>query len=200
MPEGPEVWILCKAIDNENITSYGKQLWMPNGEVWSFGLKGKVRFNEEGILSKAPGNESWITGGTNEIKRISKADWMSASEEQLNEVVNQWRTSKKTIASLLLDQTEISGIGVAWGSEICHMANVDPTKKAKDSHFDSFVHTLIQLRGEVQQLYLQELNSCSDRPSFIHEWFENLYAIRKMKVYQCGTKEKISGRTWYLKT
>jgi formamidopyrimidine-DNA glycosylase len=198
MPEGPEVWILCKAIDNKNITSYGKQLWMPNGEVWSFGLKGKVRFNEEGILSKAPGNESWITGGTNEIKRVSKADWMSASEEQLNEVVNQWRTSRKTIASLLLDQSEISGIGVAWGSEICHMANVDPTKKARECNLNLLVCSFIQLKNNVQMLYDNELSSCSDHKLFIHEWFENLYAIRKMKLYQCGTKVKISGRTWYV--
>jgi hypothetical protein len=31
----------------------------------------------------------------------------------------------------------------------------------------------------------------------VNDWFENLYEIRPMKVYQRGNKVKIAGRNWY---
>ena len=42
--------------------------------------------------------------------------------ESLQQEVNKWVKSKRKLAALILDQTKITGIGVAWGSEILFKA------------------------------------------------------------------------------
>ena len=52
MPEGPEIWILSKAINKyylkDKTTSIGKHLIIKDiNEDWSFGLTGKVEIDEK---------------------------------------------------------------------------------------------------------------------------------------------------------
>ena len=134
MPEGPEVWILSKAINvhfkEQKTISYGKHLFILDAKQnWSFGLTGKLQFNEKNELVKV--NTGWIYGYKihydileNEVAKLG-IDFMTADDLVIREEVDKWINSKKKLAGLMLDQTKISGIGVAWGSEILFRAGTD---------------------------------------------------------------------------
>ena len=135
MPEGPEIWLLSKAINalysNDNTSSFGKHLLVKDiKENWSFGLNGKVGISPFNELVKI--NTGWINGITvnydayEETIKDLGIDWMTASKEELEKEVNKWIKSKKKLAGLILDQSKISGIGVAWGSEILYEADLCP--------------------------------------------------------------------------
>ena len=127
MPEGPEVWILSKMINNyyddDNTTSIGKHLIINDiQEDWSFGLNGKVKINENNELVKI--ETGWIYGEKKQYEKSIGLDWMTASKKELEEEVQKWTKSNKKLASLILDQSKICGIGVAWGSEILYKAKL----------------------------------------------------------------------------
>lgn len=205
MPEGPEIWILSEAINkhfNTNKTiAYGKHLFfIENGENWSFGLTGKINLvNNE--LTKL--NVGWINGEktffsdyNSEIQKLG-INWLSSSEEDLNTEIGSWKKSKKKLAGLLLDQSKISGIGVAWGSEILYKAKLNPNIKACEQNLDNLVNCLIEVREKIKMAYKEHLdNSISE--NFINEWFDNLYKIRKMDIYKKGSKIEVLGRTWWV--
>ena len=206
MPEGPEVWILSKAINayNSEFEAYarGKHLLLVNNHGqkvdWSFGLTGQVKIDTNGCLCKC--NLGTVFGKEQIIHESPREDvsWFTATEEDLNKVVSSWATSKKTLGSLMLDQTLISGIGVAWGSEIAHEAGLMPHVKACSQPLTLLVPTLLRMRASIQQTYLDLLNKSTNTAEFINAWFYNLYAIRNMKVYKKGDKVKVAGRTWYV--
>lgn len=217
MPEGPEVWILNKAICRyygENIsTSIGKHLIVQFGYnqenyniIWSFGLNGKISINENNKLYK-PVEENWIFG-KNEILgptenicdqiSLSNIDWMTATIEELNNFVNKLSKVRGKLGPALINQTKICGIGIAWGSEILYKAGLRPDYSANQQDLSKLAETMIEIREEIKILYHAELNKFEDPKKFIEEWFENLYEIRIMKVYKFGKKMTISGRTWWL--
>jgi formamidopyrimidine-DNA glycosylase len=188
MPEGPEVWILSKAINalysNDNTSSYGKHLIIKDlKENWSFGLNGKVGISHFNELVKI--NTGWINGDKikygkyyeDSIKDLG-INWMTASKEELEKEVDKWIKSKKKLAALILDQTKISGIGVAWGSEILFKADLRPDIKACDQTFtegssgltegssgltegssalNKLVDSMIEVRKKIQETYELEL-------------------------------------------
>lgn len=103
MPEGPEVWILSKMINNyytdddntKFVTkSIGKHLIIKDiQEDWSFGLNGKVKINENNVLVKV--ETGWIYGEKKQYDKSIGLDWMTASNKELEEEVQKWRKSKK---------------------------------------------------------------------------------------------------------
>ena len=224
MPEGPEVWILSKAINtfylNDNTSSYGKHLLVKDiKENWSFGLNGKVGISPFNELVKI--DTGWINGDNikynnyeDSIKELG-LDWMTASKEELEKEVDKWIKSKKKLAGLILDQSKISGIGVAWGSEILFKADLRPDMRTCDqvltegsSGSNKLVDSMIEVRKKIQETYELELtrtlevckiyNNDNKLRLLINEWFENLYEIREMDIYKKGSKLQVLGRSWWV--
>ena len=208
MPEGPEVWILSKSINTffkaENTLSYGKHLFILNKEEnWSFGLTGKVFITESDELIKM--NTGWIYGDENKYENINEEivklgiDFMMASKESIKEEVDSWIKSKKKLAGLLLDQTKISGIGVAWGSEILYKANLRPDLRTCDQNLMTLADSILYIREKIKNIYEKELKeNNANLKDFVNEWFSNLYEIREMEVYKKGSKLEVLGRSWWV--
>ncbi len=212
MPEGPEVYILSKAINNyygyDKTTSYGKELIIYNdntssidGEIWSFGLSGKVQINNSNELVKI--TTDIISGTIKDLKlkkdKAGGVDWMSASKEVITTIVSSWTKSKKKLAGLLMDQTLIAGIGIAWGSEILFLANLRPDLKACEQDLTQLAQSIFDIATMIKSIYDTVLMSNPDKKIFINEWYQNLYKIREMHVYKKGEKIDVLGRTWWIK-
>lgn len=224
MPEGPEIWILSEAINKfyhtEKTKAYGKHLIVKDvKENWSFGLNGKVGITPFNELVKI--DTGWINGGKVKYDAYEETikdlgiDWMTASKEELEQEVNKWIKSKKKLAGLILDQSKISGIGVAWGSEILYQSDLCPDTRTCDqtltegsSGLNKLVDSMIEVRKKIQETYDLELtrtlevckiyNDDNKLRLLINEWFENLYQIREMEIYKKGSKLQVLGRSWWV--
>jgi formamidopyrimidine-DNA glycosylase len=225
MPEGPEVWILSEAINKyyhcEKTTAYGKHLFLfppllePNtntkfgstflkggcGFNWSFGLTGKVQILDDNTIIKL--NSGWIYGDqiefhdfTEETRKLG-TNWLTSSAADLHKVVDSWIKSKKKLAGLILDQTRISGIGVAWGSEILFRADLRPDMRACDQVLNKLADTMIEIRENVKKQYSEQIDELNCK-EFINDWYENLYEIREMSIYKKGSKLEVLGRSWWV--
>jgi formamidopyrimidine-DNA glycosylase len=213
MPEGPEVWILSKAIneyyDNNKTYSVGKHLIIKDiSEDWSFGLTGKVEITETNTLEKV--NFGYIFGEKLPLSltvNMLALDWMQTNISDLEAEIKTWSCSKKKLAGLMLDQRKICGIGVAWGSEILFNANLCPDKRACDQDLSNLAKAMIEKQEQIKSIYQNELYDvlqlCRKHKNndllkeFINEWFKNLYEIREMKIYKNGTKTQVLGRSWW---
>jgi formamidopyrimidine-DNA glycosylase len=178
------------------------------GLNWSFGLTGKIQITDDNTIIKL--NSGWIYGDQiefhdyDEETRKLGTNWLTSSAADLHKIVDGWIKSKKKLAGLILDQTKISGIGVAWGSEILFKAGLRPDMRACDQvltkgsgALKNLVDSMIEIRDKVKKQYseyLDELN-CKE---FINDWFENLYEIRDMEIYQKGSKLEVLGRSWWV--
>jgi formamidopyrimidine-DNA glycosylase len=204
MPEGPEVWILSKAVndhfkDNTSI-SYGKHLFILDAkENWSFGLSGKVQLNDNNELVKV--NAGWLYGDQAKYENLQDEiaklgiNLMTADEKLIAEEVSKWFKSKKKLAGLMLDQSKISGIGVAWGSEILFKAGLRPDMRSCDQNLSNLVDSILYIRNKIKNIYENELK---DKEFLINNWFENLYQVREMKIYKKGSKLEVLGRSWWV--
>ena len=212
MPEGPEVWILSQAINlyntKFNTFAYGKHLVIQDQldgvDIfidWSFGLTGKVKIDDDRIKKVNSGavyGEQDMYCSKDQLLQGYGVNWLSATEEELQNVVTKWVGLKRVLGGLLLDQSQICGIGVAWGSEILHRVGLKPDVKAFEQDLSGLVKGLIEVRNEITALYSSELTKAEDVKEFINSWFHNLYKIRVMNVYKKGTQVKVSGRTWWV--
>ena len=227
MPEGPEVWILSKAINlflsknkDKNmelayVNNFGKHLILHYKDDaiidWSFGLTGKVYMDKDYKLNKI--YNSYLSGGFRFIdntyyENISSICWMNndTNNETLQKIIDKWKTSKKKLGMLLVEQNEISGIGIAWGSEILFRCNLRPDIKACDQNLDNLCSQILNIKYEIKNIYREFLkkhenneNNENNLMNFINDWFENLYQIRNMNIYKKGKKITISGRNWWVK-
>ena len=204
MPEGPEVWILSKAIntyfEGEKSVSYGKHLFLlDKKENWSFGLTGKVTFNPHKEVVKV--ETGWLNGGQVEYENLNieveklGIDFMTADDNLIRSEVDKWVKSKKKLAGLMLDQTKISGIGVAWGSEILLNAELRPDNRACDQNLSTLSDSILYIRNKIKNIYEKELK---DPEALIQHWFDNLYQVREMNVYKKGSKVDVLGRSWWV--
>ena len=212
MPEGPEVYILSKALKDLafETKSIGKHLLLTdwnNGEKldYSFGLVGKIFLKDDMSIEKI--TNPLIPSGNISTFQESKTnlgiDWMMASKEDLEVVVKSWLNRKKQIGALLLDQSEIAGIGVAWASEILFDCKISPTIKANMFTFlnlkDKFLDSLVSVRDKIKKIYCNFLAKSTDKKLFVNQWFNNLYTQREpyMKIFKKGSEVKVSGRIFY---
>lgn len=208
MPEGPEVWILSKAINTffkkNNTLSYGKHLFiLDKKENWSFGLTGKVIITELDDLIKM--NTGWIYGDENKYENINKEieklgiNFMMADEKEIRKEVDSWIKSKKKLAGLLLVQTKISGIGVAWGSEILYKANLRPNIRSCEQNLSTLADSILYIREKIKNIYVKELKeNNANLKDFVNKWVSNLYEIREMEIYKKGSCLLVLGRTWWV--
>ena len=206
MPEGPEVWILSEAINlhysQHKSSSYGKHLFiLDNKENWSFGLTGNIKIIEGNELFKM--STGWIYGDQIKYENLSDEtaklgiDFMTGNENLIREEIDKWIKSKKKLAGLMLDQTKISGIGVAWGSEILFKAGLRPDMRACDQVLSKLADSILYIREQIKNIYKKELK---EKGAFelIDEWFDNLYEIREMQIYKKGSKLEVLGRSWWV--
>ena len=211
MPEGPEIWILSEAINKfyhyEKTRAYGKHLFIFDstflkggcGINWSFGLTGKVQILDDNSLIKK--DSGWIYGDQTEFDdyaaetRKLGTNWLTSSAADLHKVVDSWIKSKKKLAGLILDQTKISGIGVAWGSEILFKAGLRPDMRACDQVLNKLVVSMIEIREKIKKQYSEQVSELNCK-EFINDWYENLYEIREMEIYKKGSKLEVLGRSW----
>jgi formamidopyrimidine-DNA glycosylase len=211
MPEGPEVWILSLAInkyydDPEKTSSYGKHLFINDKkEDWSFGLTGKVCINEKDELERV--DSGWLYGNsvpyTDLTVQTSKygINWMTVNRDDLIKEIFTWNNKKNRMAGLLIDQTRISGFGVAWGSELLLRSDLKPTDRACDQYIGQLIDSILILRSEIHYKYNKELEKMTTKEeikNFINSWFTNLYEIRDMYVYKKSEKVTVLGRTWWV--
>ena len=133
---------------------------------------------------------------------------MTASKEELEKEIDKWIKSKKKLAALILDQSKICGIGVAWGSEILFKADLRPEVRACDQVLNKLVDSMVVIRKNIQETYELELerilevckiyNNNNKLRLLIDDWFENLYEIREMVIYRKGSKFQVLGRSWWV--
>lgn len=209
MPEGPELWILSEAINKlyhcEKTRAYGKHLFIfyneKGGENWSFGLNGKISVLENNELVKL--HTGWICGDQVEFDNYATetqklgTNWLTSSEADLHKEVDSWIKSKKKLAALILDQTKISGIGVAWGSEILYKADLRPDMRCCDQVLNKLADSMIEIREKIKKQYSKQIDESTCK-QFINEWFDNLYEVREMEIYKKGSQLKVLGRNWWV--
>jgi len=123
---------------------------------------------------------------------------MDAENEQINKIVESWTKSKKKLGGLLVEQSFICGIGIAYGSEILYDAGLKPDIKANEQNLSKLSQSIINVRNKIKQHYIEELDKCNNLKEFINKWFYNLYEIREMNIYKKGTKIDVLGRTWWM--
>lgn len=208
MPEGPEVWILSKAVNQfykkDRTISYGKHLFiLDKSENWSFGLTGNVAlddYNENELIKIETG---WINGDQVKYENLNTElnklgiDFMTADEILIKHEVDKWIKSKKKLAALILDQTKISGIGVAWGSEILFRANLRPDMRTCDQVLNKLADSILYIRQQIKNIYEKELKE-KGAEELIGKWFDNLYDIRDMQIYKKSSKLTVLGRSWWV--
>lgn len=214
MPEGPEIWILSEAINKfyhtAKTVSYGKHLFIFNTndenlecEDWSFGLTGKVCISDNNELIKL--ETGWLFGDKiifqkcdygSQIQKLG-IDWMTSPPKYLENEINKWCKTSRKLGGLLLDQSKISGIGVAWGSEILHRAGLRPDIRVCDQDLSQLVNVMVDVREKIKQKYSEHVDELTCK-EFINNWFDNLYEIREMQVYKKGTKIVMLGRSWWV--
>lgn len=208
MPEGLEIYALSYAV-NKLFPGYtysvGKHLIVNGTEDWSFGLSGRVYINEEGTLAKV--NDGYIPGSVkildNDIKTLGPS-WCHINDVAIViELVERWSKSKKKLGAILLDQKEISGIGVAWGSEILHKAHLRPDMSAQselslpDAKGD-LINAIFDVRNSALNTYIEFIEKSPNIKDVINRWYLNLYEIRTMKVYKKGIPIEVAGRKWWV--
>jgi formamidopyrimidine-DNA glycosylase len=207
MPEGPEIWILSKAINEyysqQKTKAYGKHLFLlDKKENWSFGLTGNVEINDSNNeLVKL--DIGWIYGDKIKYENLNDEteklgiDFMTADETLIRAEVDKWIKSKKKLAALILDQSKISGIGVAWGSEILSRAELRPDMRTCDQVVNKLSDSILYIREQIKNIYEKELKE-NGPFELIDCWFDGLYEIREMKVYKKGSGIKVLSRTWWV--
>ena len=208
MPEGPEVWILSKAVNEfykkDRTISYGKHLFiLDKSENWSFGLTGNVALDDYNKNELIKIETGWINGDqvkyenlNNELDKLG-IDFMTADENLIRHEVDKWIKSKKKLAALILDQTKISGIGIAWGSEILFRADLRPDMRTCDQVLNKLADSILYIRQQIKNIYEKELKE-KGAEELIGKWFNNLYDVRQMNIYKKGSKLTVLGRSWWV--
>lgn len=193
MPEGLEVHHLGTMVRAAGIPArtHGKHLFVYDQD-WSFGLTGRVHYDGT-TLVKVNAGRIYGTVKTSETATAG-VDFATATLTNFSNVVRDvFMDSRKQLGSLLLDQTHIAGIGVAWGSEILHAAGrLHPGKPAKDQDLRGLAAAIVSIRDTALHSYR------STHDLDINGWFECLYRVRTMVVYGKGTPVVAGGRTWWV--
>jgi len=203
MPEGPEVWALSLMLNEYNLksVSYGKHLFY-NNQDWTFGLHGRVFLDPLNQLIKVESDISGTVKDCDSIewlvnnKNLGK-DWMNSKKEEIQMIVNEWKSMKKKLGTLLIDQSYISGIGVAWGSEILHRCQLDPNKRAFEQNLNRLTDVIIEVRDEIKFKYTHFVMKQSSMKEAINNWYYNLYALRTITPMINGIQVKMGGRVWW---
>lgn len=175
-----------------DIRTWGKHLYI-DGQDWSFGLTGNVQ------LDPVTGRPVKVAVGRVHGHVLLGAasygvgvDFCTANVAQLQSAVARFYLgSRKALGPLLLDQTLVAGIGVAWGSEVLAVAGLRPDKPALAQDLRGLPGAMVAVRD-------QALSTYADRVHDVGAGFPDFYLVRHMAVYNKGVPVMVSGRQWWL--
>lgn len=206
MPEGPEVYLLAWHVKRLGVDCFskGKHLFVRSGEKefrdLSFGLHGRVFWRpDERTLVKLEGgtvNGGDVVVGEEEAGKKLGPDFMNMSIVEFETLVRKWQRSQRCLASLMINQAEIAGLGVAWISEICFDAGVDLSKKAKDLDLKSLPESMLKIQNYVKDELFSKFVDV-DSATFVNNWFRNIYAARTMKAYKKTSAVTVNARQFW---
>jgi hypothetical protein len=210
MPEGVEVHVLARALVRAGIPclAHGKHIYA-RGHDYSFGLVGRLRLERDatGALAIHKVVSPRVPSGAVEPEGPPRAagagnvDWATASAEELAAATATWGSRARCLGALLLDQSLVAGIGVAWGSEILHAAGaLNPVLPANAQDLRRLVPSMCAVRDAAVERYAAALEAATDPVEFVNDWFHNLYAVRGdlLAVYKSGTVVMAAGRAWWV--
>jgi formamidopyrimidine-DNA glycosylase len=192
MPEGIEVYVLSKVLKNIGVSclSCGKHLLVKDPHTGklldiSFGLLGRIHITKDLNITKIY-TDGKPCGSVVELSDFQEVvsklgiDWMTSTRDELIQCVNSWGFRKKQIGSLLVDQSEIAGIGKFWVGVILEVAHLNKTIKSNLLNFLNVVGVLVDAMIKVREVVLENyMNSIQkDEIKFVNEWYKNLYTLR----------------------
>lgn len=182
MPEGPEVFVLANALRSIGFDckSVGKHLVLKDfhtGEWFdfSFGLEGGIFLDDKMHIHKietpdSPSGYKLKIKTPKEVEEKLGLDWMKATEDDLKSLIETWKSRKRQIGHMLIDQKEICGIGRVWSNMILKTANIEPHIKCNVLEFlslkDALVKSLFNTREHAKKRYIVG----ADIRKFVNEW------------------------------
>ena len=208
MPEGPELWALGQMLTRAGVPStvVGKHLWAA-GQDYHFGLTGRARL-AAGVLTHIPAAyKSYLSGKVDatfgSVEDLVTAhnlgvDWMTGTEVQLATRIAAAMASRATLGSWMLKQECIAGVGVAWASEMCAAAGLRPDLPCNTQNLRGLASVYLAFQGRLMGEYGAILDAVTTPEEFVNAWCDNLYASRRMAVYQGGTTVLVSGRVFWV--
>lgn len=214
MPEFAECWALGYALDKLGVKNkiIGKHLIIDRLD-YSFGLNGHIHIkakNEKENLFRIEHKGYGIKGGVKEYNKEKLNLGLNFSECSMDEidiVLLSWAKRNVKIGCFMLNQEEIAGIGVAWGSEILAKSNISPDVKTSTLSKDDIkklCKTMIDVRDKAlcdYRLFIDKMKNKSDLLEFVNGWFKNLYEVREMEVYKKSeTFVIVNGRKFWIKS
>lgn len=144
------------------------------------------------------------------INKTLGLNFMKIEKDTFELIVSKWSNLKRKLGTLILDQKEIAGIGVAWGSEILYRAKMNPDIKACEQDLSKLSLALYETQEYIIKIYTEYFNNIIsiDKNNqnnnflvdFINGWYKNLYVIREMNIYKKGKELKSGGRVWWVKS
>lgn len=206
MPEGPDVWYFTQLINKHskyknNIVCHGKHIYdlsvLPY-KNYSFGLTGKLKFESGNIVKNNTGYCYGNEVNTYVVGENLGISFMEMTLDDFNKIVSSWQKSKSMISSLLLNQNIISGIGIAWGSEILFRAKLMPNIKAYLGDLSLLAISMYNVQIYCKDEYIKYINKMDLTDYMIEKLINDFnYRIINMDVYKKGNQLKVSNRIWY---
>ena len=205
MCEGPEVFALANALACADVSafSYGTHLFVEQSqEDWRFLSNGcNVVLNEDGSLENSRWHGVTRSPASSPADLISHnnlgIDWMQASPMEILYVVEKWSKSRKPLGARIASQFDMAGLGVAWGSEVCHQAHVVPPEPSNEQDLGNVAEALISARNTLENFY-SDMVTPENAREFISEWPLNVFNSRTMLVYEQGDPVAVNGYTWWV--
>lgn len=207
MPEGPDVWYLAKLINriHPTVHSYGKHIYVANATAtftdYSFGLTGKLAAEMvESKLVISKNSCGYLPGDITTVPTIGHGlgvSFMDMKLEDFKKIVEErFVKSRAMLGTIMLNQKIIAGIGIAWGSEILHLAGVLPNIKACNQDLSKLADAMYQIKTSC----MEQFGRIADNVP-AGELIEVInmfnYRILPMKVYKIGNQCPVGGRIWW---
>lgn len=214
MPEGPEVYELAQLLRRAgyaDASAHGKHL-LCRELHFTFGLTGGLRLPTDRTLPPVhtASRRSQVNGAVKTydgtlpalVKELKLgADWMTASATTLQAVINASASRKVKLGAWMLDQTEIAGVGVAWGSEIAALANLDVAARMCDQNLRNLGAAYVSVRNSAIDTYNAYIDSVVTDAAAVADavngWYLNLERVRVMRAYNVGTPVTVTGRNFW---
>lgn len=201
MPEGPDVWYLAKLINRIHpVSAHGKHIYVasPAGFIdYSFGLTGKMLVTPTTISKNSCG---YLPGDVDTVPVVGHGlgvSFMSMELEDFKKIVSEhFVKSRAMLATVMLNQKIIAGIGVAWGSEILHLADLMPHIKACDQDLGKLADAMYQIKTFCMENFGRIADNVTDA-ELIEVINTFNYRILPMKVYKVGKQCQVGNRTWW---
>lgn len=210
-------WLL-QAAGYKDAIAVGKHL-LCAGMHYTFGLNGGLALPAKwtGDLRQPPAHTSHgkicgaavrFDGDAAALRAatgVSTVDWMGASASSMQAVIDKAAAQKVALGAWMLDQSKIAGVGLAWASEIAHVAGLDVSARMCDqkSKLRGLGAVYASMRDRVLEEYREFVDTVKASGTVadaIAAWYGNLRAVRTMLVYGVtgGSRVQVGGRSFWV--